>query len=80
MTPYDIILPAGKTCVLVDANTVQIVKDAPADKSIRIFTSWESHVYDTNAAALADITAKGWKHTPAIPTAPTIPAASSIKK
>jgi hypothetical protein len=70
--PYDLILPAGKTCVLVDAGTVMLLKDAPADKPTRIFTAWASTIYDTNAAALADIKAKGWKYTQAL--APKVPA------
>jgi hypothetical protein len=73
MTPYDIPLPAGKTCVLVDAGSVQLVKDAPAEKAVRIYTAWESHIYDSNAAALADIATKGWKYVPA-KAAPSIPA------
>lgn len=57
-TPYDLILPAGKTCVLVDAGTVMLLKDAPADKPTRIFTAWASTIYDTNAARLKDIELK----------------------
>jgi hypothetical protein len=71
--PTDVILPAGKTCVLVDAGSVQLVKDAGASAT-RIFTAWESHIYDSNAAALADIAAKGWKYVPA-KAAPVVPSA-----
>jgi len=73
MTPYDITLPAGKTAVLIENGTVQVVKDAPSEKAVRIFTAWESHIYDSNAAALADIAAKGWKYVPA-KAAPSIPS------
>jgi len=71
-TPKDIILPAGKTCVLVDNGSVMLLKDAPADKPTRIFTAWDATIYNTNASALADIKVKGWKYTPA-PIAPELP-------
>jgi len=71
-SPYDLILPAGKTCILVDAGSVVLLKDAGAEP-VRIFTAWESHIYDSNAAALADIAAKGWKYVPA-KAAPVVPA------
>ena len=71
-TPKDIILPAGKTCVLVDAGSVMLLKDAHADKPTRIFTAWDATIYDTNALALEDIKAKGWKYNsaPATPKPP----------
>ena len=64
--PAEIVLPAGKTAVLVDKGAVILVKDAEADKPTRIFTAWETHIYNSNADALTDIKTKGWKYTPVI--------------
>jgi hypothetical protein len=72
-SPYDLIIPAGKTGILVNAGSVVLLKDAGTEP-VRIFTAWESHIYDSNAAALADIASKGWKYVPA-KAAPSIPAA-----
>jgi len=71
--PYDFIIPAGKTGILVNGGSVVLLKDAAAEP-VRIYTAWESHLYDSNAAALADIAAKGWKYVPA-KAAPVVPSA-----
>jgi hypothetical protein len=71
-SPYDVIISAGKTGILVHGGSVVLLKDAGTEP-VRIFTAWESHIYDSNAAALADIAAKGWKYVPA-KAAPSIPS------
>ena len=61
--PRDYFVEANQTFALVnDKNVVCLLKTTPT--KIRIFTDWSVYLYADQAAALADIKAKGWTYNP----------------
>jgi len=63
--PKDLTIPAGKVLVLVDTASNAVTLYKVCTKATRVFTAWAINQYADEATAKADITAKGWKYTPA---------------